>query len=30
MIKNFIDVESFKPEVERREEFREKYGFETR
>ena len=27
MIKNFIDVESFKPEVERREEFREKYGF---
>ncbi len=27
MIKNFIDVESFKPEVERRIEFREKYGF---
>ncbi len=27
MIKNFIDVESFKPEVERRVEFREKYGF---
>jgi glycosyltransferase involved in cell wall biosynthesis len=27
MIKNFIDVESFKPEVERRTEFREKYGF---
>ncbi len=27
MIKNFIDVESFKPEVERRSEFREKYGF---
>lgn len=26
MIKNFIDVESFKPEIERREEFREKYG----
>ncbi|MFJ7934357.1 glycosyltransferase family 4 protein [Sporosarcina sp. NPDC096371] len=28
MIKNFIDVESFKPEIERRDEFREKYGFE--
>lgn len=28
MIKNFIDVESFKPEVSRRDEFREKYGFE--
>lgn len=28
MIKNFIDVESFKPEVERREEFRNKYGFD--
>lgn len=28
MIKNFIDVESFKPEVSRRNEFREKYGFE--
>lgn len=27
MIKNFIDVESFKPESERRDEFREKYGF---
>lgn len=27
MIKNFIDVESFKPEIERREEFREKHGF---
>lgn len=27
MIKNFIDVESFKPEVERRDEFREKHGF---
>lgn len=27
MIKNFIDVEAFKPEVERREEFRKKYGF---
>ncbi|WP_339251852.1 glycosyltransferase family 4 protein [Sporosarcina sp. FSL W8-0480] len=27
MIKNFIDVESFKPEMERRDEFREKYGF---
>jgi len=27
MIKNFIDVESFKPDVERRVEFREKYGF---
>lgn len=27
MIKNFIDVESFKPEVERRSEFRDKYGF---
>lgn len=26
MIKNFIDVESFKPEVERRVEFRNKYG----
>lgn len=26
MIKNFIDVESFKPEVERRHEFREKHG----
>lgn len=26
-IKNFIDVEDFKPEVERRSEFREKYGF---
>lgn len=26
MIKNFIDVEDFKPEVERREEFRKKYG----
>ena len=28
MIKNFIDVESFKPEIERRDEFREKHGFE--
>ncbi|MHC8514340.1 glycosyltransferase family 4 protein [Sporosarcina sp. ITBMC105] len=28
MIKNFIDVESFKPEIERRNEFRAKYGFE--
>ena len=28
MIKNFIDVESFKPEIERRDEFREKYGLE--
>lgn len=28
MIKNFIDVESFKPEIERRDEFREKYGFD--
>lgn len=28
MIKNFIDVESFKPEVERRNEFRAKYGFD--
>ncbi|WJY26456.1 glycosyltransferase family 4 protein [Sporosarcina trichiuri] len=27
MIKNFIDVESFKPEVERRAEFRDTYGF---
>lgn len=27
MIKNFIDVETFKPEVERRDEFRDKYGF---
>ncbi|WP_088009627.1 glycosyltransferase family 4 protein [Indiicoccus explosivorum] len=27
MIKNFIDVESFKPETERRAEFRETYGF---
>jgi len=27
MIKNFIDVEAFKPEVERREEFRKKHGF---
>ena len=27
MIKNFIDVESFKPEIERRKEFRETYGF---
>lgn len=27
MIKNFIDVESFKPEIERREEFRKKHGF---
>ncbi|MFC4410011.1 glycosyltransferase family 4 protein [Chungangia koreensis] len=27
MIKNFIDVEAFKPEVERCEEFRKKYGF---
>lgn len=27
MIKNFIDVEDFKPEVERREEFRKKYNF---
>ncbi len=27
MIKNFIDVEDFKPEVERREEFRNKYNF---
>lgn len=27
MIKNFIDVESFKPESERRDEFRDKYGF---
>lgn len=27
MIKNFIDVESFKPDVERRVEFRERYGF---
>ncbi len=27
MIKNFIDVESFKPEIERRDEFREKHGF---
>ena len=26
MIKNFIDVDSFKPEVERRREFRDKYG----
>ena len=26
MIKNFIDVEDFKPEVERREEFRKKYS----
>lgn len=26
MIKNFIDVESFKPEVERRSEFRKKHG----
>jgi glycogen(starch) synthase len=26
MIKNFIDVEDFKPEVERREEFRTKYN----
>lgn len=28
MIKNFIDVESFKPEISRRNEFREKYGFD--
>lgn len=28
MIKNFIDVESFKPEIERRDEFRDKYGLE--
>lgn len=28
MIKNFIDVESFKPEIERRDEFREKHGFD--
>lgn len=27
MIKNFIDVESFKPEIERRAEFRDTYGF---
>ncbi|REB08526.1 glycosyltransferase family 1 protein [Sporosarcina sp. BI001-red] len=27
MIKNFIDVESFKPEIERRTEFRDTYGF---
>ena len=27
MIKNFIDVESFRPEVERRAEFRKKHGF---
>ncbi len=27
MIKNFIDTESFKPEIERRAEFRDKYGF---
>lgn len=27
MIKNFIDVESFKPDVERRVEFRDRYGF---
>lgn len=27
MIKNFIDVESFKPEIERRVEFRDTYGF---
>lgn len=27
MIKNFIDVESFKPEIERRSEFRDTYGF---
>ena len=27
MIKNFIDVESFKPEIERRAEFRDKHGF---
>ncbi|WP_075617250.1 glycosyltransferase family 4 protein [Paenisporosarcina indica] len=27
MIKNFIDVESFKPEIERRREFRDKYNF---
>ncbi len=27
MIKNFIDTESFKPEVARRSEFRDKYGF---
>ncbi|MFB1082161.1 glycosyltransferase family 4 protein [Jeotgalibacillus sp. JSM ZJ347] len=27
MIKNFIDVEGFKPETERRSEYREKYGF---
>jgi len=26
MIKNFIDVESFKPEIERRREFRDKYN----
>ncbi|MCH4826830.1 glycosyltransferase family 4 protein [Planococcus halocryophilus] len=26
MIKNFIDVEDFKPELDRREEFRTKYG----
>lgn len=28
MIKNFIDVESFKPEIERRDEFRAKYDFD--
>lgn len=27
MIKNFIDVEDFKPELDRRAEFRKKYGF---
>ncbi|AYC28910.1 glycosyltransferase family 4 protein [Paenisporosarcina cavernae] len=27
MIKNFIDVESFRPNVEKRNEFRQKYGF---
>ncbi|MDW0108693.1 glycosyltransferase family 4 protein [Sporosarcina aquimarina] len=27
MIKNFIDVESFKPEIDRRAEFRDTYGF---
>ncbi|WP_432354147.1 glycosyltransferase family 4 protein [Sporosarcina sp. A2] len=27
MIKNFIDVESFKPEIDRRVEFRDTYGF---
>src|SRR5690606_38565647 len=27
MIKNFINVEDFKPELERRNEFRKKFGF---